>query len=64
MKTLFVPDMHCMHCVNRINAAFDENKIQRTISLDDHTILVPDAEETVQLALQLLDDLGFDVQVQ
>ena len=60
MKTLFVPDMHCMHCVSRINTAFSEHNIPVTISLEEHTVQVPDTAETVSLAIELLDDLGFD----
>jgi copper chaperone CopZ len=58
MKTLKVEQMHCINCVNRISSAFKSEGIGFEISLEDRSVRVEDDKE--DLAIKLLDDLGFD----
>lgn len=58
MTTLKVEDMHCGMCVSRISNAFTEAGIAFEISLDDKTVSVE--TEKVNLAIEELDDLGFE----
>ncbi|NLL91406.1 MAG: heavy-metal-associated domain-containing protein [Ruminococcaceae bacterium] len=58
MKTLKVEQMHCINCVNRISSAFKTEKIGFEISLENRIVRVDDGK--VNLAIELLDDLGFD----
>ncbi len=58
MTTLKVNDMHCNMCVQRIETAFAQANLKCEISLDTKTVTVED--ETVSIAIEELDDLGFD----
>ncbi len=60
MKTLLVPDMHCLRCVARIETALKEATIPCQVNLDTKTVAVP--EDRLALAIEELDDLGFDAQ--
>ena len=58
-KIYSVPDMHCEHCVNRINTAFESAGLDFAVSLADHTVSVNGCEHCFQKAFSLLEDLGF-----
>ncbi len=58
MKTLKVEDMHCEMCVKRISNALTEANIAFEVSLADKTVAV--ADDSVEKAIEELDDLGFD----
>lgn len=58
MTTLKVEDMHCGMCVSRISAALTEAGVQFEVDLDTKTVSVED--DKVELAIDELDDLGFD----
>lgn len=58
MITLKVADMHCGKCVARISDALTEAGIQFEVDLDSKTVKVE--ENKVALAIDELDDLGFD----
>ncbi|MDD4104738.1 MAG: heavy-metal-associated domain-containing protein [Eubacteriales bacterium] len=60
MTVLNVPDMHCESCLARITNAFDREKVKFSASLNTRTVAVQGDEATVQKALELLDELGFD----
>lgn len=57
MKTFTVKDMRCEHCAARIEKAFAEEGIPCEVRLEGKTVTV--ADEHVQAAASLLDDLGF-----
>ncbi len=57
MKTLKVEEMHCMNCVNRISSALKAEGIKFEIKLEEKIILID--PEKVDLAIDILDDLGF-----
>ncbi len=58
MKVLQVADMHCMKCVSRISDALTEAGIQFQVNLEAKTVSVE--ADKVNLAIDTLDDLGFD----
>ncbi|MFI3176601.1 MAG: heavy metal-associated domain-containing protein [Eubacteriales bacterium] len=58
MKVLQVADMHCMKCVSRISDALTEAGIQFEVNLEAKTVSVE--ADKVNLAIDTLDDLGFD----
>ncbi len=60
MKTLKVPDMHCINCVNRIKKALDAENITADIDLGAKTVTVKESD--VAKTAELLDDLGFDAE--
>ena len=57
MKPIHVSDMHCSHCVARIEQAFAAAAIPCTVDLDKKTVAVP--EGALPKALETLEDLGF-----
>jgi copper chaperone len=60
MKTFKVPEMHCEHCVARINKALKGAGISHEVDLDKKTVTITDdTESTVKETVELLDDLGF-----
>ncbi len=59
-----VPDMHCEHCVKRIDTALSEAGIKYAISLEDKTVTVDGCEHCLKTALTELGDLGFTPEVQ
>lgn len=58
MTILKVEEMHCGMCVSRISNALTEAGIQFEVDLDSKTVSVEDGK--VALAIDELDDLGFD----
>lgn len=58
MTILKVEEMHCGMCVSRISAALTEAGIGFEVDLDTKTVSVED--EKVALAIEELDDLGFE----
>lgn len=58
--TLKVPDMHCEKCVERITNALNAAKLSFQVSLENKTVTVDGDEACVNLAIEELDDLGFD----
>lgn len=62
MKTLKTPDMHCRHCVERIENVFTAEGVQAEISLADRTVTFDDAKTEKARVIALLDMLGFCVE--
>ena len=60
MKTLKVPGMMCNMCVKRISKALAEEGVDATVELNTKTVSV--ANELVFKVVDILDDLGFDVE--
>lgn len=60
MKTLKVPGMMCNMCVKRISKALSDEGINASVELSAKTVSV--AEELVSKVVDILDDLGFDVE--
>ena len=60
MKTLKVPGMMCNMCVKRISKALSDEGINASVELSTKTVSV--AEEFVSKVVDILDDLGFDVE--
>lgn len=58
MTILKVEEMHCPVCVSRISNALTEAGIQFEVDLDSKTVSVE--ESKVDLAIDELDDLGFE----
>lgn len=57
MKTIKVTDMHCGHCVARIEKALAAEKIEAQVRLEDKIVTV--ADDKVAAVCEILDDLGF-----
>lgn len=60
MVKLHVPDMHCGHCVARIEKALADAALSGTVTLEEQTVTVAEADEPAVRAL--LDDLGFEAE--
>lgn len=59
MITLNVPDMHCEHCVKRINDALSAAGLDFSVSLEAKTVTINGCEHCAAKAIDELDDLGF-----
>lgn len=57
---IFVSNMHCEKCVQRIENALNETGINYSVDLNTQTVLVDGCEKCLNTALMELDDLGFD----
>ena len=57
---LKVPDMHCQNCVARITKALEREKLSFKVSLEDKTVVINGDDNSVKIAIDALDDLGFD----
>ena len=60
MKTLKVPGMMCNMCVNRITKGLTAEGIEAVVDLKTKTVTV--AEDVAEKVIDILDDLGFDVE--
>ena len=60
MKIIFVEDMHCEKCVERISNIMKEEGIDAGIDLGSKTVTVSDDDSVVGRALEALSDLGFE----
>ena len=60
---IFVPDMHCEHCVKRIDTALKGEGINYSISLENKTVTINGCEHCKQRSLFVLEDLGFTPEV-
>ena len=54
-----VPDMHCGHCVARIDNALNEVAIKHEIDLSQKTVTIDGCEHCRKTALTEIEDLGF-----
>ena len=60
MKTLKVPGMMCNMCVKGITKSLTDEGINATVELSTKSVTV--SEELVSKVVDILDDLGFDVE--
>ena len=60
MVILSVPDIHCSKCIERITHALSNENILFSTNLQSKTVAINGNAETVQKAIGILDDLGFD----
>lgn len=56
---IYVPDMHCEHCVARIDKALNEVSIKHEIDLSAKTVTIDGCEHCLSTALTEIEDLGF-----
>ncbi len=63
MTILNVPDIHCNKCIERITQALTEEKIVFNANLQFKTVGVNGPKETVEKAISILGDLGFDASI-
>ena len=56
---ILVPDMHCEHCLKRIDNALKETGINYSVDLASKTVVVDGCEHCLNTALSELEDLGF-----
>jgi copper chaperone CopZ len=59
MNTLFVPEMHCKKCVERITKGLSEAGLTFQVSLEDKSVSIEGCENCVKTAISELEDLGF-----
>lgn len=62
MTTLKVPDMHCEKCVERITNALNAAKLTFQVSLKDKTVIIDGRDGDVKIAVDAMDDLGFEAE--
>ena len=60
MKTLKVPGMMCNMCVKRITSALNAAGIEAVVELKNKSVSV--SAEITDKVIEILDDLGFDVE--
>ena len=60
MRILKVTDMHCEHCVARIEKALKAAGLTFQVSLADRTVSIDGCDNSVKTAIAELDDLGLD----
>ena len=56
---LKVDGMHCQMCVNRINKALDNAKVEHEVSLENKTVTLKNDGDK-EKAVKALDDIGFE----
>ncbi len=64
MTVIKVEDMHCEKCVERITKLMEEENLDFEVSLEDKTVTIDGCEHCVKLALEVLDDLGFEGEIE
>lgn len=60
---ILVPDMHCEHCVKRIDAALNEVGLNFTVSLEDKCVIIDGCHNCANTALTEIEDLGFTPEI-
>ncbi|MEF9970703.1 MAG: heavy-metal-associated domain-containing protein [Oscillospiraceae bacterium] len=63
MEKIIVSDMRCENCVARISKALNAEKLNFSIDLAAKTLSLEGGASEAKLALQRLDDLGFDAKL-
>ena len=61
-KTILVPDMHCNHCVKRIEKAMEELGVKAEINLEQTTVILEGDGLLIKTAIDEIYDLGFTPQ--
>ena len=64
MTVLKVPDMHCEKCVERITNALSAAKLNFKVSLGDKSVSIEGSDKDVDIAIEEMDDLGFEAKRQ
>lgn len=54
-----VADMHCEHCVARIDTALNEVAIKHQINLGEKVVIIDGCDHCLKTALTEIEDLGF-----
>lgn len=54
-----VPDMHCQHCVARIDNALNAVGIEHQIFLEEKVVAIKGCENCLKTAINEIEDLGF-----
>lgn len=60
MAIIYVEDMHCEKCVERITKIMKEEGVDVSVSLADKTVTVNGCQHCVKTAMEALEDLGFE----
>lgn len=63
MITLYVEEMSCGHCVERIGSTLSKAEVIHTIDLDKKQVAIDGDHEMVELAIEELDDIGFSAKI-
>lgn len=58
-----VEDMHCGHCVARIDNALNEVAIKHEISLEEKIVTIVGCEHCLKTAMTEIEDLGFTPEI-
>ena len=58
-----VEDMHCGHCVARIDNALNEIGIKHQINLEEKTVIIDGCEHCLKTAISEIEDLGFTPEI-
>lgn len=64
MTVIKVEGMHCEKCVERIEKAMNEAGLDYKASLADKNVRIDGCEHCVKTAMEILDDLGFDGEIE
>lgn len=64
MTVIKVEGMHCEKCVERISKAMNEAGLDYKVNLADKNVQIDGCEHCVKTAMEILDDLGFDGEIE
>lgn len=64
MTVIKVEGMHCEKCVERISKAMDKAELDYKVNLADKNVQIDGCEHCVKTAMEILDDLGFDGEIE
>ncbi len=64
MTVIKVADMHCEKCVERITKLLTEEGLDFSVNLADKTVTINGCQHCLKTALEALEDLGFEGEVE
>lgn len=63
MRVLSVPELCCPNCVAKISTRLEEAGVNHyEVSLEEKTVSVCDCDHCMEVALDVLKELGFDAE--
>ena len=63
MIKLFIEDMSCQHCVNRIKQALEERSFKAEVDLATKTVVISENDIEIEEFIASLDELGYSAKV-
>lgn len=64
MIKLYVEEMNCSHCVERIHKALEAIGVEHVIQLENKTVVIDGCENCAGKAIEKLDEIGFTARIE